>query len=129
MKAEETDEAELPRHKSRLTSTFAAIASCRPFIGSLGTVDKYLFSLLNEPSKEMREVGDRVFARAVEIVDNLEARGLVSNDIAKEYDVCVAGGGFLCHYYSGVHSILAELERRGRTSLLRFSGASSGAQT
>ena len=119
----------VPRHKGGLTATFGAIASCRPFIGSIGKVDKYLFSLLQEPSQEMKDVSNRVFERAVTIVDDLEKTGSISDQVPSEYDVCVAGGGFLCHYYSGVHSIIAEVERRGRLKLRRFSGASSGAQT
>ena len=46
-----------------------------------------------------------------------------------EIDVIVAGSGFKCLYFLGVHQVLARLEMQGRVKIRRYAGASSGAQT
>lgn len=123
------EEENVPEHPGTTTKVFRLIASCRPLIGPLEKVDKFLLRLLHNPSERILSVNNSLFERANSIATKLLENNEISDEIEADYDVVVAGGGFLCHYYSGVHSVLSALDRKGKLSLHRFSGASSGAQT
>lgn len=80
---------------------------------------------LASPPPAVVDARKRLLARAEQLVrDNTPTRAVPAN-----LDVVVAGSGFLSLYFLGVHSVLAAMERAGHTSLHRFAGASSGAQT
>jgi len=117
----------VPRSKTFGTGLMRWIASLRPWMTPLGEVDARLLELLENPTERARKLSEELFARASKCADEIEQSGVEIPHV--NFDQVIGGGGFLCLHFCGVHSILRELERRGRVQLGRYSGASSGSQT
>ena len=96
----------------------------------LSAVQESFVAAIRSPPPEVIAARRRLVERAEHLASKFEANaaaacGDAGANLPAELDVVVAGSGFLSNYFLGVYSIVSRLS----TKLVRFSGASSGAQT